>query len=198
MIQIGYHDYLRNILHPLRIYDLSEGYGAMELSLEGAELDKIFDDFEETEREGIVSTAGGFGLDAYEHLLPYRPIAESLDERRAAVAALLRIDGRSFTSSELSDTISGCGVRATVRETGVPQQIEVRFTDILGMPDDFENLKKRIEQILPCHLDIKYLFAFMTWTMAETQFPTWQALDSAQVEWYDFERSAPPMGDDWP
>ena len=195
---MGYYEHLKDILHPLRIYDLNEGYGAVELALEGGELDKIFDDFEEIEHEGMVSTAGGFGLDTYEQLLPYRPIAESAEERRAAIAALLRIDGGSFTISELSDTISGCGVRATVRETNVPQQIEVRFTDILGIPDDFESLSKRIEQILPCHLDIKYLFAFMTWTMAETQFPTWQAMDAAQINWYDLERSAPPMGDDWP
>ena len=189
---------MKDILHPLRIYNLDEGYGAQELALEGGELDKIFEELETIEHEGIVSTAGGFGLDAYEHLLPYRPLAEGAEERRAAIAALLRIDGRSFTISELSDTISGCGVRATVRETDTPQQIEVRFTDILGIPDDFESLSKRIEQILPCHLDIKYLFAFTTWTMTETQFPTWQAMDTAEISWYDLERSAPPMGDDWP
>ena len=196
MSSISYFDYFKTLLAPLRLYDLERGYGAKELELLGGRLDEVFEYLEDNERESIVVTAESFGLDAYEKLLPYRPVAPDIEARRAAVAALLRIDGQSFTAAALSDTIQGCGVRASVREGESSQTVEVRFPDIVGAPEDFESLQSRIEQILPCHLRVEYIFAYITWALLETEFPTWGALAAAGLSWKELEVSALPMGDE--
>lgn len=192
----SYYEYLKKLLSPLGLYDLEAGYGAQELKLIGSRLDEVFKSLEENQREGLVTTAEDFSLDEYEALLPYRPAASNTEYRRDAIAALLRIDGRSFTVAALNDTIRGCGVKATVRESPVPQTVQVCFPEIIGLPDNFESLSSRIEQILPCHLEIIYVFAYITWLSLEAQFLTWAALESADLSWDALETSTDPMGDD--
>lgn len=197
MINISlYFDYLKTLLSPLRLYELDAGYGARELELAGARLDEVYSTLEESERESIVMTAGDFGLDAYEELLPYRPVTSTTQARRDALAALMRIDGRSFTVDALNDTIGGCGVRANVREGAARQTVELRFPGVSGIPEDFERLSVRIEKILPCHLGVGYVFAFISWDELEEKLPTWDTLEAAGFSWTQLEMYTDPMGDD--
>lgn len=191
-----YYEYLKAMLAPLRLYKLDEGYGAEELRLAGGRLDGLQAELDVIERESILTTAVGYGLDAYEEILPYRPLADSENNRKKALAALLRIDGRSFTLDALRDTLRGCGVKINLREGSVHQTVVVTFPGTKGTPEDFESLSKRVEQILPCHLGIIYEFAFITWILLEGYFPTWALLDGAELSWRELELKTPLMEGD--
>lgn len=182
-----YGDYLKDLLRPLRIYELDSGYGAEELETQGEQLDEIFAALNKAEAEAIVPTAEDYGLSAYEKLLPYVPSYISLEDRRRAIMALLRIDGCSFTPEELQATISGCGIYATVKETDEWYTVRVQFPECRGMPENFEQLKKRIDQILPCHLNIEYYFDFITWLILERTFMTWAELEALNLSWAQLE-----------
>lgn len=184
---MGYCDYLKNMLRPLKLYDLDEGYGADELSIEGACLDGVAETLDGADREMLPLTAAGEGLSRYEALLPYRPGSVTLADRRRAIMALLRVDDCSFTPDALNDTLSGCGIAATVEETGTAQRVLVRFPGVRGTPPAFGTLRRRIEALLPCHLEVGYALIFPTWSELEAWFPTWGAFEAGGLTWEGLE-----------
>ncbi len=188
---MGYAAYMRTLLEPLRLYQLEEGLSGAELDTIGAALDSLAETLLDIEEEGILSTAQGDGLSRWEALFPYRPMAETPAARRAALAALLRIDGGSFTLAAMSDTLQGCGLPAAVEETGEAFTVAVSFPGYRGVPENMEALQERIEAILPCHLAVTYVYRFLTWAELESCFATWQALESAALTWDALERYDP-------
>lgn len=181
---MSYETYLVELLRPLGVYDLSEGtINRGELACYGALLDQGLDHLEESGREMCLATAEGFGLERVEELLPYRPVSETTELRRAALAALLRIGGDSFTLAAVNDTLAGCGVNAKARETERPNHVEVWFPDVAGVPAGFDRLKEIIEEILPCQLGIEYVFWYLTWAEVEQKFRSWAEIGEKGLTW---------------
>ena len=175
---MSYGTYLKDLLRPLRLYELDSGDGAAELECEGEQLDAVFAALETAQRESVVATAEDTGLSAYEEILPFVPAYVTDKDRRRAIEALLRIDSRSFTPAAVNDTIAGCGIRALVEETDTPQTVRVSFPYNRGVPEDFAPLQKRIEEILPCHLGVVYAFIFALWQELERWLKTWREAES--------------------
>ena len=140
------------------------------------------------EREMLLTTAQDTGLEAVESLLVRRPVTDSLERRRAALAALLRIGGDSFTLAAINDNLAGCGLNAVASETGTPGYVEVRFPDVPGIPDGFEEMRQIIEDILPCHLEIEYVFWYVTWERMEALFDTWGDIEAGDYTWETLEK----------
>jgi len=184
---LGYTDYIKQMLAPLGIYDLETGVGAEELEVIGEELDKVFYALEEVWREAVLATAQSYGLKKYEEILPYRPAYITAEDERRAVMALLRIRGGCFTISVLQDTLSGCGITATVEEGSEKMSVVVKFPNNKGIPDSFEKLKARIEEILPCHLNVKYEFIYSAWQIIMDKLNNWAAVERNAKSWREFE-----------
>ena len=180
---------LKELLRPLGIYDVTGGAGAAELDAVGAQLTDVWTFLEQAERESTPMTAESEGLDAWERMLPFSPAWLTAEDRRRAIAALLRIDGGSFTPAALNDTVAGCGIRAVVEETGTPMTVQVSFPSNRGEPDDFNALRWRIEQILPCHLAVNYVFIYVTWEELEALFASWEDAENAASNWREIERA---------
>ena len=160
---MGCCDDLKALLSPLGLYDLTAGRrNEAELFALGAALDGVGAALEAAEREMLVPTATDEGLAFREELLPWRPAAESLAERRAAIRALLCIDGDSLTLAAVNRAIQGCGIRAQVRETGVGT-VEVWFPGQQGVPAQFERIRRILLDLLPCHLAVTFCFRYLTW-----------------------------------
>lgn len=156
---MGYADYLEELLRPLGVYDWDGGrFHRAELAAQGAALDRCAGEMDRIVREMLPSTAEDEGLAAVEALLPYRPVAGSLERRRAALCALLRVGGDSFTLAAVNDNLAGCGLSAQAAETGEPGKIRISFPEVSGVPEGFEEMRKIIEEIVPCHLEIEYVF----------------------------------------
>lgn len=183
---MGYGEYMKNLLAPMRVYELYEGFGADELDAVGECLDGICRTFLDMERESNAVTAENEGLAAYESILPYIPAYGTTEERRAALCALLSIDGASFSPADIARTLAGCGIHAEARETGTPDTVEIRFPGKRGVPGGIEKLKTGIESILPCHLDIVYVYVYPSWAEIETAFPAWEDIEG--MVWQDMER----------
>lgn len=178
--------YLRDLLRPLGVYDLKAPFNGGELDVQGEQLDKIMAWLEEIQREASLTTAEGWGLEKIASLLARRPVASEPRKLAAALAALLRIGGDSFTLDAINDTITGCGVPAVVKEVG-KEQVSVSFPGVAGEPDNFQELKKLIEDILPAHLGIEYIFWFLTWQELEDNFPSWQSIQGRGLSWTQLE-----------
>ncbi len=176
------------LMAPLGPYRRQGVYTAGELSAEGHALDGVLASLDELEREAMLDTAQSWGLEEVEGLLVHRPVAGTAEKRRAALSALLRISGDSFTAAALNDNLKGCGLNAVVSETGEAGVVEVRFPDVPGIPDGFEQLKKIIEDILPCHLQVNYVYWYITWAIMEERFPTWGDIEAGGYTWGELEK----------
>ena len=184
---MSYAEALKGLLRPLGVYQLERGFGAGELVGAGTALDGCGAALDRVEREMLLTTAQDTGLEAVEELLVRRPVTTSLERRRAALAALLRIGGDSFTLTAINDNLKGCGLNAVASETGRPGYVEVRFPDVPGIPDGFEELRQIIEDILPCHLEIEYVFWYVTWERLERLFNTWGDIEAGDYTWETLE-----------
>ena len=183
---MGYGKYLRQLLEPLKIYELSAGAGVDELECVGTQLDAISDSLENTERESLTVTAQDTGLEMLEKSLPFVPLSVTASDRRRAIQALLRIDSRSFTLSGLNDTVAGCGIRARIGEKAAEKTVVVSFPYNRGVPDRMDELKSRIEEILPCHLNVEYTYVYLSWRELAECFPTWADVESVE-DWNALE-----------
>ena len=178
--------YLRDLLRPLGIYDLEAPFCGGELDVQGEALDGAMEALEEVGRETSLTAAEGWGLEALAELFARRPVASGPRELAAALAALLRIGGDSFTLEAINDTITGCGVPAVVKERG-KGEVSVSFPGVAGEPANFEELKKIIEDILPTHLGIEYDFWYLTWEELEANFHSWQEIEDLELSWTRLE-----------
>ena len=185
---MGYSEYLKELLRPLGVYALDGGIGGGELEAQGKALDRVSRALDLVEREMLLTTALDEGLDRVEELLPHRPVTGDPGRRRAALAALLRVGQGSATLEGINGTLAGCGLNALARETEEPGVVEVSFPDGPGIPDGFEDMRKIIEDILPCHLEIRYVYWYVTWARMEEQFPRWNGLEGSGLSWEELEK----------
>ena len=162
-----YEGYLRDLLAPLGIYDLTER------SVSGAAV-----------------CALGTGLER-EALFARRPAAVTAEDRRAAIAALLQIDGDSLTPEAIDRTIRGCGIKARAIEMG-DGQLRVIFPEVAGEPEGFPQIQKIILDILPCHLGVEFYFRYLTWEECEAAGYTWAQVEAAGHTWESFQLAVPP------
>lgn len=185
---MGYGEYLRNLLRPLAVYDLSPGsLSGSELDALGAGLDALSDRMDYVEQESALATAEGEGLQRREALFARTPVHYSTDLRRQAIAALLRIGGDCFTLSDINNSISGCGIKAQAQEKDQFGYIRIVFPDVVGIPDGFEQIRDIILDIVPCHLDVEFYFRYLTWAECEAFQYTWAVIHQRQYTWHGFE-----------
>ena len=147
-------------------------------------MDERETELNDTAREMNLTTARDFGLEQIEALLPYRPVCETAAQRRSALAALLRIGGDSFTPAAVNDTLRGCGVNAWAEEGDEPGYVKVYFPDVAGIPEGFERLREIIEEILPSHVDVTYVFWYNTWNMVAKRHSTFGDAQDTGLSWY--------------
>ena len=188
-----YEEYLRALLEPLGVYRFEEGgIQTAELVALGRGLDAVASQLELTEAEALTATAKAQGLARTEALFLRRPAARTVEERRAAIAALLRIDGDSLTPSAINLTLRGCGIKAWAQELG-NGSLRVLFPEVAGIPDGFDQIESIVMDILPCHLGVEFYFRYLTWEECEKAEYTWAAVEAGAYTWESFQLAVPPM-----
>lgn len=186
-----YERYLRDLLVPLGVYDVAPAsYGGGELAALGTALDGVAQRLETVEREALTATAEGAGLERREALFARRPVATTVAARRAAIAALLQIDGDSLTPLAIERTIRGCGIRAKALEVD-GGHLRVTFPEVGGIPPEFEQIQEIVLDILPCHLEVEFYFRYLTWAECQAAEMTWAWIEAAAHTWYSFELAVP-------
>ena len=90
---MSYGRYLRELLAPLRLYDLEAPFNGGELNVQGGALDGVDTWLAELRRESTLAEAESWGLERIIALLARRPVADTPTGMRKALAALMRIGG---------------------------------------------------------------------------------------------------------
>lgn len=182
---MGYADALVRLLRPLGFYSFDAGsFSLAELQALGSALDALDVSMQQGQRETLVATAQGEGLDCWMSLFRGSAAYAGVEARRAAIAAFLRIGGDSFTLSALRGCLAACGVACQLDETGQVNRVTVSFPGIMGEPEGFAQARAVIEDILPCQLEITYVFRYCTW--GETMAYGLRWADVAAMTWRDW------------
>ena len=186
-----YETFLKRLLEPLGIYDLGAGsLNGAELEALGAEMDRVSARLEYAEREALTATAETEGLRRREELFCRRGPAVTAEDRRAAIGALMQIDGDSLAPSAMDVTLRGCGIPARAVELG-GGVLRVLFPGVAGIPEAFGRIRETVLEILPCHLEVEFWFRYLTWEECETAGWTWAALAAAGHTWESFQKAVP-------
>lgn len=187
-----YGEFLIALLRPLGIYDLTAGNAnESELYALGKALDSISEALETAEREAHIATAEDAGLRMREALFAKKNAAQTAQQRRDALVALMQIDSRSLTPDAINRTLRGCGIRAIAAEADSGHLV-VRFPEVAGVPENFEQIRSVILDILPCHLETEFFFRYLTWEECCRQAFTWQDIETAGYIWETFEKAVLP------
>ena len=184
----SYGEYLKQLLYPLGVYRLENSFNGGELECIGTQMDKVQSFLEEIHTQADLTTAGEVGLKRMESLFSRQPATDDPERLRTALAALLRIGGDSFTLAAINDNLAGCGLNAVASEGEAAQTVEVRFPEVPGIPDGYEEMRKIIEDILPCHLAVEYVFWYVTWALMEERFATWGDIEAQNLTWEQLEK----------
>ena len=178
---------LKDLLRPLGVYKLEDSFLGAELDCLGAALDGLQERLEQVQQEMCLTTARGEGVERMAALFARRPVTQDAGQLALSLAALSRIGGDSFTVASINDTIAGCGLHAVVSEGETPGVVAVRFPEVPGIPEGFEHMRAIIEDILPAHLLVQYLFWYQTWQELNARQLTWQDIHEQGTTWEAFE-----------
>lgn len=94
-------------------------------------------------------------------------------------------------TGERLETVEREAVTATAEGEGLCR-LRVVFPRVSGVPAEFEQIRKIILEILPCHLDVEFYFRYLTWAECEGAGYTWAAVDKAEYTWEGFQLAVPP------
>lgn len=178
---------MKDLLRPLGVYKLEDSFLGAELDSVGKALDELQEYLEQVQREMNLTTAQGEGVERMAGLFAHRPVTADMEQMAASLAALLRIGGDGFTLHAVNNTIAGCGLNAVVTEGNEPGVVAVRFPEVAGIPEGFERMRTIIEDILPAHLLVQYLFWYQTWQELNERQLTWQDIHDENMTWEAFE-----------
>ncbi len=182
---MGYADYLRRLLHPLRVYAMEpDSFSGAELEAAGSAMDGVAAALAEQRAQSLIPTATEEGLARWEQLMHCAPASATEAQRRAALAALLGISWDGFTPAALSAAVLGCGVNCTITETGCCAPLELRFPDTYGRPQPWDRARWILESLLPAHLELIYLFRWISWAETHAKRLTWGQV--SRKNWYEW------------
>ena len=185
---MSYAEDLKELLRPLGVYKLDHSINGAELESIGAALDGMQEQLELLHRQADLTTAEWDRLEKWVGLFSRRPVTQDPDQLREALAALLRVGGDSFTLAAINDNLIGCGINALATEGDTPQTVSISFPKVPGVPDGYEEMRKIIEDILPCHLAVEYTFWYVTWALMEARFKTWGEIETLELNWQELEK----------
>lgn len=183
---MSYAENIRALLRPLGIFALDSGFVCSETDVLGREIDGCAERIDSILTEGSLRTARDYGLAYIEDILPWKPVAAGLENRRKSLIALLNIGGDGFTLSAMNRAVNGCGIEAVVEE-GNGGTLIVAFPDWFGKPDDFDKIEEIIRGILPCHLGIEFKITYLNWDMFESYGLTWDGIEALALSWNRLE-----------
>ena len=71
-------------------------------------------------------------------------------------------------------------------------KLRVIFPEVAGVPAEFEQIRRIILDILPCHLETEFYFRYLTWAECEQAGFTWAGVEAAEHTWESFQLAVPP------
>jgi len=139
-------------------------------------------------KQAFVQTSDGDGLAIHEKLvglggrghLPPGP-------RREMVLYRLAVAPWDFTVPGMVRSMKAAGIDAEIIENRATESISIISNVFLDEFDGMDNLRARLSEMLPAHLDWEFDTGSLTWDMFDGRDPDWDRWNSLDFTWDDFD-----------
>ncbi len=126
-----------------------------------------------------------WALDIYEKDLGIPvDINKPYSERRAVIKSKERGSGK--VDAELLKTVADAYANGEAN-VDFDGKIHIRFTSILGIPENQDDLEEVVDSLRPAHLEVIFHFLYMTWGQHDAYNKMWGEWDALLLTWDQFE-----------
>ena len=165
------------IKHLPKYYSKSAVMAAVLLPHEN-ELARIVAKVEDTEKQMIISEATS-ALDRYEQdLCIDTNHPESYEVRRSRILAKLR-GLKTITKTALKNVVKTYidGI-VTIEEHSNDFVVDIKFVTRKGIPGTMSDIEKAVDEVIPAHLYVNYIFTYRTWDDVYEFIGTWDSVSA--------------------
>ena len=165
------------IKHLPKYYSKSAVMAAVLLPHEN-ELARIVAKVEDTEKQMIISEATS-ALDRYEQDLCIETNhTESYEVRRSRILAKLR-GLKTITKTALKNVVKTYidGI-VTIEERSNDFVVDIKFVTRKGIPGTMSDIEKAVDEVIPAHLYVNYIFTYRTWDDVYEFIGTWDSVSA--------------------
>ncbi|WP_256761398.1 putative phage tail protein [Cohnella sp. WQ 127256] len=166
-------------LHKIELDDplINEISGSIGLTLDN--YDASIDDFK---RQLDIDTAN-WGLSIYEKELGITAnINKPLEDRRSVIKSKLRGTGK-IGATELEINVESW-LNGDV-EVSFDGKINIKFVSDYGIPANLDDLKQRVREIAPAHLDVIYTFKFTLYNEVKKKNVSYDYIKSQNITYFE-------------
>lgn len=147
---------------------------------------------EEDLRKQLPIVTATWGLRYWEELLKIPIVTtDSYDIRRSRVLSKWRGYGQ-FSAKLIKDVCEAfTGGEVAVALDTAAQSITVTFVGKKGIPENLDDLKAAVDNVVHAHLGTTYVFTYLTWDALDAANLTWDQLDALGLTWDQLEVYTP-------
>lgn len=92
-------------------------------------------------------------------------------------AALIKIICEAFTNGDVEVAIDIPG-----------QTVLISFVGMRGIPENLDDLKIQVENLVHAHLGTQYILTYLTWDELDLVNKTWDQWDALNLTWNEFDK----------
>ncbi len=129
---------------------------------------------DELEQESVINKAGAKGLGIMELEFGLNQTVVDIEERRERLKAKLR--GSGTTTPQMVKNIALAFDCGDIDIIFIPSEykVKIKYVSKKGVPKNENDFKKAIQDIMPAHLVLEYLYTYTTWNFIKLE--TWNNL----------------------
>lgn len=167
-------------------YDLMSCYAGLKL---------IEDELAALRQEGFIQTAQSDGLRIWEEVIRSTATESgSLQARQEVVLYTLSRMPWDFNHSGLVRVLRSLGLTCAITEDISNVAVRVEVQSYSGSLKNYEDVLKRVGEVLPAHVGITLNMGEVTWALFDAQEQSFDERDTADLAWDTFESSAVQPG----
>jgi hypothetical protein len=117
--------------------------------------------------------------------------ADSYEVRRSRVLSKWRSPGNFSADLIRSVAEAFSGGEVEVRVDIPAYQVYIKFVGARGIPENLDDLKAQIENIIHAHLGTEYEFTYLRYSELDAANKTWSQIDALNMTWEEFETWKP-------
>jgi uncharacterized protein YmfQ (DUF2313 family) len=111
----------------------------------------------------------------------------SITDRRAAVKVQMQ-SKRVMSKQGIKDVFETFnGMEVAVTENNPAYSVQIKFTDLRGVPSNLPEIIAQMSNLLPAHLAVVYAYTWFLWSEWDNKNITWGALDGIGMTYAGLE-----------
>lgn len=181
-------DSMVSLLKPIRLYSLSKDsvvYAELCAYAKGLKIAEEL--LSEVSAEGFVSTAADYGITEWEKLIDSTAVYEALPARRSIIRYTLSRMPWDFNPEGIVQGLKSIGLYCSAEEDFANRRVTLYGSSYRGSLRAYEDILKRVMQIMPAHLEVTLDFGSYLWESFDADGLAFDDFDLLVPSWDRFE-----------